>query len=313
MQSESVEKTKKSARPRPLHQARYKRLWGLLLISPWLIGLAIFKLIPILASLWLSFTNFFLLTPHEARFVGFKNYISIFTDPNVSKVLLRTINLALIIIPVQLCASVFMAALLSSDRLKMKNALRMLFFLPSIIPSVAATYMWRGFVNTKTGWLYTLILNPLGLSHLINLSSRNSGQTLFVLSSLWALGPGMLIIIAAMQGIPSEVREAALVDGASRLRRFFSITIPMVSPAIFFTLILNLTAVFGGAILLDRGHTFNSNMSSFDSYVYYILFTTFRLGSAAALAWVFFIFVIILVLILFRTSKYWVYFPDSDN
>ena len=104
-----------------------------------------------------------------------------------------------------------------------------------------------------------------------------------------------------------------MVDGANRLRRFFSITLPMVTPAIFFTLILNLTAIFGGAILLDRGNTFNSSLSSVDTYLYYILFGTFRLGSAASLAWIFFIFMLALVLFLFATSKRWVYFPDREN
>ena len=131
--------------------------------------------------------------------------------------------------------------------------------------------------------------------------------------TLWSIGPGFMIIMGAIQGIPSEVFEAALVDGANRLQRFFSITLPMATPAIFFTLILNLTAVFGGAILLDRGYSFNSNLSSVDNYLYFILFNTFRLGAAASLAWIFFIFLLVLVLVLFATSKRWVYFPDQEN
>jgi multiple sugar transport system permease protein len=116
-----------------------------------------------------------------------------------------------------------------------------------------------------------------------------------------------------MQGIPTDIFEAALVDGANRLRRFFFITLPMVTPAIFFTLILNLTAVFGGAVLLDRGYSFNSNLSSVDNYLYFILFNAFRLGAAASLAWIFFIFLLVVVLVLFATSRRWVYFPDREN
>jgi ABC-type sugar transport system permease subunit len=122
-----------------------------------------------------------------------------------------------------------------------------------------------------------------------------------------------MIIMGSRQGIPTKIFEIALVDGASRLRRFFSLTLPMITPAIFFTLILNLTDVFGVAILLDRGSSFNSNLSSVDNYLYFILFNTFRLGSAASLAWIFFIFLLVLVLVLFAPSKRWVYFPDQEN
>jgi len=294
-------------------QARYKRLWGLLLISPWLIGLVVFKLAPILATFGISFTDFFFLTPEQIQFTGLENYISLFKDPNLWTAFLGTIKLALILIPLQTGAAVLLAALLNDAKLRMKDTLRVLFFLPSIIPSAASVFMWQGFVNPRSGWLNPLILNPLGLAKFVHFSSRGATPSLLILSTLWSIGPGFLIILGAMQGIPTELYEASLVDGATRLRRFFSITLPMVTPAIFFTIILNLTAVFGGAILLDRGHTFNSNLSSLDTYLYYILFRTFRLGSAASLAWIFFLFMLVLVLALFATSKRWVYFPDREN
>jgi multiple sugar transport system permease protein len=173
--------------------------------------------------------------------------------------------------------------------------------------------MWQGFTNARSGWLNALFLNPLGLSKYIHFTNRGDTPSLLILATLWSIGPGFMIIMGAMQGIPLEIFEVALVDGANRLRRFFSITLPLVTPAIFFTLILNLTAVFGGAILLDRGYSFNSNLSSVDNYLYFILFNTFRLGSAASLAWIFFIFLLLLVLVLFTTSRRWVFFPDRDN
>jgi ABC-type sugar transport system permease subunit len=304
----------KIRKPRPrVHWARYKRISGLLLIAPWLIGLVVFKLVPILASLGLSFTNFHLLPFEPNRFVGLSNYTSYLTDHTAWAAFWLTVKLALVIIPLQTAGSVFVAALLSSSRLRMRNLLRVLFFLPSIIPSAAATYMWQGFTNPRGGWLNVLILNPLGISRFIHLSSRGPNSSLFILSSLWTIGPGILILMGAMQGVPPEVQEAARVDGAGRLRSFFSITLPMVTPAIFFTLVLNLTAVFGGAILLDRGRSFNSNLSSFDQYVYRVLFSLFHVGAASSLAWLFFIFVMILVILLFATAKYWVYFPDREE
>ena len=305
-----------SARTKNRHrllQNRDKRMWGLLLISPWLIGLVLFKLAPLLATLGISFTDFFLLTPDTMSFVGLKNYIDLFRDPNLWSAFLGTFKLALIVIPLQTAAAILLASLLNDQKLRMKDTLRVLFFLPSIIPSAAAVFMWQGFTNARSGWLNALLLNPLGLSKYIHFTNRGDTPSLLILATLWSIGPGFMIIMGAMQGIPLEIFEVALVDGANRVRRFFSITLPLVTPAIFFTLILNLTAVFGGAILLDRGYGFNSNLSSVDNYLYFLLFNSFRLGSAASLAWIFFIFLLALVLVLFATSKRWVYFPDQDN
>jgi multiple sugar transport system permease protein len=118
--------------------------------------------------------------------------------------------------------------------------------------------------------------------------------------------------MGAMQSIPQEIYEAAHVDGAGIFRRFFSMTLPLVTHAIFFTLILNLTAVFGGAVMLDRGYTLNSSLSSFDDFVYFALFRMFKLGVATSLAWIFFVFVMAVVITLFVTSKYWVYYPERE-
>jgi multiple sugar transport system permease protein len=289
------------------------RYWGLMLISPWLIGFVLFKLIPILSSLVLSLTDFYLLEPGKTQFVGLHNYIVALKDRDTRVVLYRTILLALSIIPVQITASIFFAALLSHKNLLAKNMLRTLFFLPSIIPSVAFTFMWQGFVDPTSGWLNRMILDPLGLAALNHFYGREAGDSLFILSSFWTIGPGMLIIMGAMQAIPTEIYEAAHVDGAGPFKRFFAITLPLVTPAVFFTLILNLTAVFGGAIMLDRGFTFNSNLSSFDDFVYFAVFRMFKLGAATSLAWIFFIFVMALVITLFMTSKYWVYYPEAEQ
>ncbi len=301
-------------KPRPRRQAFGEwRYWGLVLISPWLIGFVLFKLIPILSSLVLSLTDFYLLEPGKTQFVGLHNYIVALKDTDTRVVLYRTILLALSIIPVQISASIFFAALLSHKNLLAKNMLRTLFFLPSIIPSVAFTFMWQGFVDPTSGWLNRMILDPLGLATLNHFYGREAGNSLFILSSFWTIGPGMLIIMGAMQAIPSEIYEAAHVDGAGPIKRFFAISLPLITPAVFFTLILNLTAVFGGAIMLDRGFTFNSNLSSFDEFVYFTVFRMFKLGAATSLAWIFFIFVMALVITLFVTSKYWVYYPEAEQ
>jgi len=303
-----------SSAPESSIETRYRRQIGLILISPWLIGLVVFKLVPILASLIFSFTDANLLTPFEMRFNAGRNYVNVFNDLNAVDGFIRTVRLALIVIPLQTAASIFIAALLSGRDLLMKGTMRVLFFLPSIIPSFAATLMWSGFVNPSTGWLSRLILSPLGLGSFYQFSTwETPAESLFIFSSLWAAGPGFLIMMGAMQGISPDIYEAAWIDGAGRLTRFFKMTLPLISPAIFFSLVLNLTAAFGGGILLDRGSYYRTSFSSYDSYVTYVLFDLFHMGYASGLAWAFFLFVLVVVLILFGTSRYWVYFPDREK
>ena len=316
MQIPSIFKNKASIASiaRPSVETRFKSKVGLMLISPWLLGLLLFKLAPIIASFVFSFTDFHLLNPDQIQFTGLQNYRIILRDEQAATALWQTLKLALVIIPVQTFASIFAAALLSSQQLLAKNTMRLLFFLPSIIPAFSAALMWDGFTNPSTGWLNRLILSPLGLESLYHFSNGDSSlRFLFIITSLWTIGPGILIMMASMQGVSNDIYEAAHIDGAGRWTRFFKITIPLITPAIFFSLVLNLTAVFGGAILLDRGSRWRNDFSSYDGYVNYVLFDMFKLGYASSLAWVFFVIVMIIVLILFGTSNRWVYFPDREN
>lgn len=290
---------------------RYDKTFGLLLISPWLVGLILFKLLPILASLVLSFTDFYLLEPGETRFIGLDNYRQLFQDEAVGYLVFATLALAITTIPLQLIASTLLATLLNSARLKLSTPVRTLFFLPSIIPSVAIAFMWRGFVDPTTGWLNRFILRPLGLAGFDNVFSDAAVALLFTISSLWSIGPGMLIMLAAMQGVSKEIIEAARVDGAGPMVRFFRVILPMISPAIFFSLVINLIAVFGGVILLDRGNVFSGSSSPFDGYISYWLFDEWQLGYAASLAWFFFIIVMIVIVALFASSRRWVHYTGE--
>jgi multiple sugar transport system permease protein len=298
---------------RPRFRLRYDKTFGLLLISPWLVGLLLFKVLPILASLALSFTDFYLLEPGETRFVGLENYSRLLQDEAAGYLLFATLSIAITTIPVQLVASTLLAALLNSSRLKGATYIRTLFFLPSIIPSITIALTWRGFLNPSTGWLTRFFLQPLGLAGFDNLFSDTAVSILFTINALWGIGPGVLIMLGAMQGFSSEILEAARVDGAGPLVRFFRITLPIISPAIFFSLVINLIAIFGGVILLDRGNAFSGSSSPFDGYITYMIFDQWQLGYAASLAWFFFILVMILVVALFISARRWVYYPDRDN
>jgi multiple sugar transport system permease protein len=287
---------------------------GLLLISPWLIGFLLFKFIPILASLGLSFTDFYMLEPGETQFIGLDNYRRIAENLPLGFLIVATLSVVIRTVPLQLGASLLFAAMLNNGRLKLSTFSRTLFFLPSIIPGVAITFMWFGFVDPTTGWLNRFILEPLGLLGVDNAFSEATFTLLFLVSSLWSVGPGILIMLGAMQGIPDEIMEAARVDGAGPMVRFFGITLPIISPAIFFALVINLIGVFGGVILLDRAGSFRGGNSPFDNVIDRFMFgPEFQLGFAASLAWVFFVLVLVVILILFATSRRWVFYPDQEG
>jgi multiple sugar transport system permease protein len=292
---------------------RHDRLWGLLLISPWLIGVIVFKMAPIAASLVVSFTNYHLLEPGRVEWIGVQNYAKLLGDADFRDVLWQTLSLALFVIPLQTAASILLATLLSHKRLLHTNLIRSLFFLPSIIPSVAAVFVTRDFLDPGRGWWSRMLLGPLGLSDTPFLQPGGHPQTLYILTSLWAIGPGFLIILAALQRIPGEIHEAARLDGAGPIVRYAAITLPLVSPAVFFCLIINLTAVFGGAILLDRGSSLSTETSSLASYLHFLLFEKWQLGYASGVAWVFFFLSMLLVSSLFASSKRWVFFPKGNN
>lgn len=253
-----------------------------------------------------------MLNPKATNFIGLGNYVRLINDEAIGYLITETISNAIRTVPLQLGFSIFLAAILANPRLKAPIMARTLFFLPSIIPGVAIAFMWYGFMNPSTGWLNRFILPTLGLSGFNDVYSDAAATFLYGINSLWAIGPGMLIMLGAMQSISPEIQEAARVDGAGPLVRFFRITLPIITPAIFFTLVINLIAVFGGVILLDRGNAFSGGGIPFDEYISHWMFNKLDLGYAAGLAWFFFVMVMIVIIALFTSSRRWVYFPDKE-
>jgi multiple sugar transport system permease protein len=131
--------------------------------------------------------------------------------------------------------------------------------------------------------------------------------------TLWSIGPGFMILYSAMESVSKEIYEAARVDGAGPWARFILITLPMISPAIFFTLVINLTGAFGGAVLLDRGYVLSFSLSPMEGYINTVMFSEGHLGYASALAWVTFAVMMTITILLFRSAKRWVYFPEEDQ
>ncbi len=292
---------------RPLSLARYEARVGFLFILPWLLGFVLLKLIPLLTALAFSFTNFHMLEPEKTRFIGLANYAFFLRDEMAGASLFGSIGYFVTTVPLELAIALALAAIFSSERLRARSLLRTLVFMPSILSAIALFFIWAGLTTPNSGWIDRLILKPLDLP-----SSSGMGSFLLMIT-LWSIGPGFLIMLGAMQGINKELYEAARVDGAGPLTRFFSITIPLISPAIFFTLVVNLTGAFGGSVLLDRGVTFRQVFSPMENYINYTMFSLSRLGYASALTWVMFLVTMTITVLLFQSARRWVYFPEEAS
>jgi ABC-type sugar transport system permease subunit len=293
--------------------ARREALTGVLFITPWLLGFLLLKLVPIACSLVFSLTDFDMLQPEAAQFIGLDNYAQVFADGYAGFNLFTTLSVALITLPLQLFTALGLASLLNGERVFGKQIHRTLIFLPSVIPGAAIAFVWFGFLDPTTGWLNRLLIEPLGLPPYPG-PFTTSGLYLYqVITALWSIGPGFLVMLGAIKGVPSELYEAARVDGAGPIMRFLRVTVPIISPAIFFSLVINLVSIFGGAPLLDRGSAFSGGgQSAFDNYIYLVMFRQNRLGYASSLAWVMFVMMLLVTIILFRTARYWVYYPEDE-
>ncbi len=293
---------------RQLTMRQREGLVGFIFLSPWILGFLLLKAMPILAALGFSFTNFKMLEPEKTKFIGLTNYIDFFKDTGAGSSLFGSIAYFVQAVPIEMLVALGLALFFSSKRMRSKTILRTLFFMPSIIPAIAIFFIVSGLATPGSGWIDRLILDPLGLPPLAGLYA-----VFPILLAVWTIGPGFLIMLGAMQSVPPEIYEAARVDGAGPINRFFSITIPMISPAIFFSLVINMISAFGGVALLDRGLPFSASLSPMESYINRQMFSYSNLGYASALAWVMFIVVMIITLAIFRSARHWVHFPEEED
>jgi ABC-type sugar transport system permease subunit len=298
-QSGGVAGQKRSRLTRLQQEARI----GWLFLSPWIIGFVLLKALPILAALILSLTDFKMLTPEATKFVGLENYFRFFKDTQAGGYLFGSLSYFLLTVPLEMVVALVLAAVFTSHRLKNKSLLRTLIFMTSIIPSASIFFIFLGSLN----YADRLIFTPL------NLPPINDYGLLMPFMALWSIGPGFLIIYSAMESVPNEIYESARVDGAGPFARFMFITLPMVSPALFFTLVINLTGAFGGAVLLDRGYILSFSLSPIEGYINQLMFSQTELGYASAVAWATFLMMMTITILLFRSSKRWVYFPEEDE
>jgi ABC-type sugar transport system permease subunit len=301
--------------------ARREALWGIGFLTPWLIGMVIFTTIPIIASLVLSLTNFNILHPDDIRFIGLDNYSRMWSEllnnGNVGKSLSVTGRFALMALPLGICLSLGLALLLNQRLLATKAVFRTLFFMPVQIPVVASTLVWGGFLNGSTGWL-AQIFRFFGLPTNHWFSEPSLALLGLVLMGIWGVGNGMLIFLAGLQGIPTELYEAVKVDGGGAWARFRHVTLPMISPVLFYNILVGFIGIsqyFTQAYVIDPGGNGAPGGSTlfYNMNLYKEAWTYNNMGYGSALAWLMMFFVVIASIMLFRSSARWVFYAGGDR
>jgi ABC-type sugar transport system permease subunit len=296
--------------------SRRESLWGVVFIGPWLVGLVLLTAGPMIASLVLSLTDFDLVHPEAVRFIGIDNYVRMISDPNVLKSLIVTFRFAIIAIPVTMAASLGAALLLNSPKLLGRNIFRTLFYMPIQIPLVASTLVWIGFLNTETGWL-NAILGFVGLPEPDWINSETWIYPALSLIGLWGIGNFMLINLAGLQSVPTELYEAARIDGAGPWKMFRRITIPLMSPILLYNLVISLVVTFQyftQAYTMTNGRGDPNNATLFINLdLFREAFTFNRMGYGAAIAWLLFVIVMVLTLGIFFLARKRVYYAGSDR
>ncbi len=301
---------------------RREAAWGYFFISPWLIGFLLFYLFPMLASLVFSFMNFELAKPEEAAFIGLDNWTQLLTDGTLHQAIQVTAIYALISLPIGMVSAFLLAVLLNSQHLMGKNVFRTLFYAPTMIPLIASTLIWAQVLNPSDGWVNRLIelagFDVRGIDGLRWLNDPSHPNLVYVgytFIGLWGIGNAMLINLSALQGVPTDLYDAARVDGASWLRRLWSVTVPMVSPVIFFNLVLGtigLMQFFDVPWVLTGGSGDPEGRTLF--YMVHFFKQGFifqKMGYGATLAWLMFFIALVITLGLFYTARYWVHYSGE--
>jgi len=291
----------------PRRQETRRTIQGLLFISPWIIGFLGFSVYPLAGSLYYSLTHYDVLRP--PRFVGLANYVEMLSsDKMFGTVLYNTLWFVVIAVPASFVTA-FLLAVLLNQKIKFRSVFRSIFFLPSITPAVASVMVWLWIYNTQFG-LINGVLIGLGMKVIPWLSSPALAKPSLTIVQCWMQGTAIVIFLAGLQDVPRSLYDAARVDGANALQRFWNVTVPMVTPVMLFVLLTGLIGTFQSFLfpwLLTRGGP-NNATELYSVYIYRSAFCHFKMGYASALGWLLFVLIAIFTLIIFRTSTRWVYY-----
>lgn len=286
---------------------RREAIDGFLCISPWLIGFVFLTLGPMIFSLIISFMKWDMVNP--PKFVGLANYSTIMTDDfRFRQALKVTAIYAAFAVPLGLICSLALAMLLNLN-LRGMRMFRSIFYIPAILPPVAVSMVWLT-VFKPTGGVLNTIFDWLGIAPVPWLTSTEWALPSFIIMSLWGIGGGMIIYLAGLQSVPTQLYEAAEIDGAGGWSKFRNITLPMISPTIFFNLVMGVIGsfqVFTSSFIMTQGGPAYSTLF-YVLYLYQKAFQYLQMGYACALAWILFAVILVLTLIVIRTSAAWVYY-----
>jgi multiple sugar transport system permease protein len=299
--------------PKPVRMspmARQEEIAGWLMASPWIIGILLWILGPFAAAFYLAFTDYDILS--KSAFVGLDNFRTMLTDdPLFWKSLRVTSIYSFVSIPLQIGLGLFLAMLLNA-KIHGLAWFRTIYYLPAVLSGVAVSFLWIWVFSADWGML-NFALSLLGVSGPNWLTSERWALPSLILMSLWGVGSGMVIYLAGLQGVPSELYEAAEVDGASPWRRFWHITLPMISPVILFQLVMG---VIGALQTFTQGYVMTEGGPN-DATLFYLLylwrnaFQRLQMGYASALAWAIFLYILVLTLLVLRSSALWVYYTGE--
>ncbi|MFJ8470226.1 carbohydrate ABC transporter permease [Streptomyces swartbergensis] len=286
---------------------------GLLFVSPWLLGLLLFYIGPMIATLVMSFTDYHYVSDTGAggHFVGLANWSKLLNDPTVAHSAVVTLKFALLFVPVSVLLPLGLAYLMTARGLWARGFFRAAFFLPSTVPGVSALFVWSSFLNGENGWLNRM-LGAIGIP-----GPDWSGDTTWVLPgyaliATWGVGNAMLIFISALNGVPRELYEAATIDGAGPWYLFRHVTLPMISPMTFYNLVLTLVALgqyFIVPFVLTNGSGDPDGSAMFYTmYFYKQTFQFYDAGYGSALAWLLFAAITAATALLFWSQRFWVHY-----
>jgi multiple sugar transport system permease protein len=284
-----------------------RNLVGYAFISPWLIGFLVFTLAPFVSSIWLSFTRYDIMSPPQ--WIGTANYQRLFTeDPLFWQAWIVTLKYAAVAIPLGILAGVALALLLNSN-IRGISIYRTIFFLPSIVPAVASSVVFIWILNPQIG-LVNGILKNFGIVGPAWLADTKWAFSSLVLMSLWGVGGSMVIYLAGLKDIPVHLYEAATLDGANAWQKMRRITLPMLTPVIFFNLVMGVIGAFQyftQAFIVTQGGPEDSTMF-YALYLFNRAWRYFDMGYASAMAWILFLVIMVCTALLFRTQRRWVHY-----
>lgn len=284
---------------------------GLVYILPWLIGMVFLTLYPFINALVISFTDYNLV--REPNFIGLANYTKLFHDEDFLGTLTATLKYTVITVPLQLAFALFIAYILNF-KLKGINFFRTAYYIPSLLGgNVAVAVLWR-FLFQQDG-LINRIIGVVGIQPVAWLSSPGGAMSVIIILKVCQFGSAMLIFLAALKDVPQDLYEAASVDGSTKLHSFIHITMPLITPTIFFNLVMQLVNAFqefnGPYLVTGKGPLNATYLTSM--YIYDNAFKYFNMGYASAASWILFLIIVAVTLILFATQDKWVYYSDGGN